>query len=143
MIPFLLRSLSNNANCNCCNKSPFKRRPLTTTAATRTAIAEISSHGNSGPRNFGGEGEPCKWAPGRTTMDARTGRTPKRGQSVSQSVSQSPRADNWCEIGPLLARSWPHAWQVMHLREREAKPLGTSIYDVSTEGEGHKMHQIG
>ena len=135
MIPFLLRSLSNNANCNCCNKSPFKRRPLTTTA-TRTAIAEISSHGNSGPRNFGGEGEPCKWAPGRTTMDARTGRTPKRGQSVSrpERIIGAKSAPFSLALGRMHGKSC--------IFEREAKPLGTSIYDVSTEGEGHKMHQI-
>ena len=79
-----------------------------------TAIqARETSGAKANPAN--GHQVERRWTRGRA------GR-PKEG---SQSVSQSPGADNWCEIGPLLARSWPHAWQVMHLRER-----GEALRDI-------------
>ena len=98
-----------------------------------TAIqARETSGAKANPAN--GHQVERRWTRGRA------GRPKEGSQSVSQSVSRPERIIGAKSAPFSLALGRMHGKSCIF--EREAKPLGTSIYDVSTEGEGHKMHQI-
>lgn len=76
----------------------------------------------------------------RSNDDGRADGPDAQKRAVSQSVSRPERIIGAKSAPFSLALGRMHGKSCIF--EREAKPLGTSIYDVSTEGEGHKMHQI-